>query len=542
MKRNLVVATGLLLTASLLPTGEAIGLGNLFAPSHPTSLGEVLVGLDPESLSHLSPGDRLGGLAVLAVREQGSYVVLAADDLQEARAALAGEPGIRYVEDNARLDALGIPNDARYGEQYGPEMMGAHAAWDQVGFGSSEVIVAVLDTGIRRSHEDFQPNRLLQGYDHQNNDADPADDCDHGTHVAGTIAATTGNGKGVAGMSQATILPYKVLGPLLITCAGSTDGIAQAIYDATEAGAHIISMSLGGGGTETFHESIQHAWSEGVTIVAAAGNSGSDGSVLYPAAYPEVIAVSALDESGGLASYSSYGPEVEISAPGSNVLSTIDDSDSAYRTMSGTSMATPHVAGALALALSCAPHLENEALRQLLHETAEDKGPSGWDKKFGHGLARVDQLVGAACDGNTTPPPPGPDPDPDPEPDPEPGPDPQPDPDPEPDPEPSPEFLLDIEITVSSGQWSHHTIEVPPGVRELTVTLSELGCTGIFDCDADLYVKQGQEASVFSYDCHPIAYGVDERCRFENPGAGAWGVAARGCFGEATVRLQAIVA
>lgn len=361
----------------------------------PTSLGQALVGMDP--LPDVAPGDVLEGLPVMKVEPRAGYLVVAAPDLRLVREALATYP-VTYVEDDAIMTALAIPNDPRYGDQYGPAQMGAHAAWDVVGYGSQDIVVAVLDTGIRATHEDLAPN-YIGGYDYVNNDNNPNDDCGHGTHVSGTVAAVTNNGKGVAGVSQASIIHHKVLGPtggfLSLQCSGSSSDINEAIMDAADQGAHIISMSLGGGGfSNAGNNAVNYAWNKGALVVAAAGNDGQcNNCVGYPAAYANSIAVASLTSSGAQSSFSSSGPEVEISAGGSSVWSTYNGGNSDYRSLSGTSMATPHVSGALALALSCDPTLSNSQLRGLMQSTAQDLGPNGRDDDFGFGLLRIDHLV-----------------------------------------------------------------------------------------------------------------------------------------------------
>ncbi|MGB0652354.1 MAG: PKD domain-containing protein [Thermoplasmatota archaeon] len=404
-----------LLTATLILIAAPVGAITLEAdlgPSSPTSMGQAIIGFQPGFLPFVQPGDLIGDLEVKKTVEQGHFIVVYADDLRDVRAATLGLPGIAYIEDDVVKYSLAVPNDSRYNEQYGPEQLGAHDAWDDVGYGSSDIIVAVLDTGIRRTHQDFESGRILQGHDYVNNDNNPNDDCTHGTHVSGTVAATTNNGIGVAGVSQATIMPMKVLGPIggifSVTCSGSASDIADAIYDATDDGAHIISMSLGGGGSSTEENAVVYAWNNGVLVVAANGNDGGSNSIDCPACYDEVIAVAALTSNKVRASYSDAGAQSEISAAGSDVLSTSDSSNSAYQEMDGTSMATPHVAGALALALSCAPNTSNSAMRTLMQNTAEDLGANGRDTIYGFGLIRVDLMVnqlscGTGGGGNTAP-------------------------------------------------------------------------------------------------------------------------------------------
>lgn len=360
----------------------------------PTSLGQAIVGF--HDLPDVAPGDSIRGFEVLTVEPRADYLVLAAPDLVPLRAALAGLP-VAYIEDDAIMTVAAVPNDSRYGDQYGPAQMGAHAAWSTVGYGSTDIVVAVLDTGIRATHEDLAAN-YIGGYDYVNNDNNPNDDCGHGTHVSGTVAAVTNNGKGVAGVSQASIIHHKVLGPtggfLSLQCSGSSSDINAAIMDAADQGADIISMSLGGGGySNAGNSAVNYAYNKGVLVVAASGNDSSNNGVNYPAAYPNAIAVGALTSSKARASYSNGGPELEIAAGGSSVWSTYNGNDADYDSLSGTSMATPHVAGALALALSCDPSISHTALRNLMQTTAEDLGASGFDNIYGHGLLRIDQIV-----------------------------------------------------------------------------------------------------------------------------------------------------
>jgi serine protease len=189
-----------------------------------------------------------------------------------------------------------------------------------------------------------------------------------------------------------------------VTCSGSAADIAQAIRDATDQGAKIISMSIGGGDSTVEHDAVTYAYNKGVLIVAAAGNDGSNNSIDYPGAYAESIAVAALDNTKARASYSDGGPQLDIAAPGTDVLSTYNSNNTSYTTMSGTSMATPHVAGALALALSCAPAGTTPAqIRNALYSTAEDLGAAGRDDLYGYGLARADRLVANICTGSPQP-------------------------------------------------------------------------------------------------------------------------------------------
>ena len=592
-----------LAAAAALVAGPTAAYAAPATPSaaEPTSRGEAVVGFTALPAG-LSAGDSLRGYSVRRVDAGGAFAVVAASDVAAVRADLAGVPGVRYVEDNVTKVALATPNDPRYAsQQYGPPLMGFPAAWDR-GYGSSSVIVSVIDTGIRRTHQDFQSGRVLTGYDYVNGDSNPADDCDHGTHVSGTVAATTNNALGVAGMSQATILPYKVLSPSLLTCSGSAANIASAIRAAADNGAKIISMSIGGPDATVEREAVQYAYGKGVTLVAAAGNDGGSNSIDYPAAYSEVVAVGAVTSTKARASYSDGGPQLDIMAPGSDVISTIDDSDSAYGTMSGTSMATPHVAGALALALSCAPSTSRATLLSTLYSTAEDLGAAGRDNLYGYGLARIDRVVANLCGGGggTNNPPTasfttstsgltasvdgsG-----------------SSDPDGDPltyswtwgdggtstgvtashsyaaagtytvgltvsdgrggtasttrsvtvstpgDPDPStPNLTSGQQINVAlsgSGDEKFFKIAVPAGASQLQVVMTGPSC-GLLSCafDADLYTRLGSRPTDTTYACRPYASGSNETCTHSAPASGYWYVRVDAYTGSGTVTLKATV-
>ena len=365
----------------------------------------LIIGVEGDLPAAVGALEAINGLEVVHVSPQGAFVAVEVDGLRALRLASTAVPGVAYVEEDETRYSQAIPNDARYGDQYGPEMMGAEEAWGAVGYGDTSISVAVLDTGTRHGHQDLTPTSRFSAT--QVYTGNSSDNCGHGTHVAGTVGATTNNGIGVAGMSQAQMMTYKVLdatgGIFNIQCSGSTSSIAQAVYDATDDGADIISMSLGGGGySQSFENAIDYAWNNGVVVVAASGNDGASNGVSYPAAYDNAIAVGALDADKGKASYSNAGDELDVVAPGSSVLSTYNSSNSSYSSLSGTSMATPHVSRALALAWSCAPSgTTNADVRNAMESTAEDLGANGWDRSYGHGLVRVDLMVDVLCDGGT---------------------------------------------------------------------------------------------------------------------------------------------
>lgn len=247
----------------------------------------------------------------------------------------------------------------------------AVGTWDGTR-GDGTVTVAVLDSGIDADHEDL--TTVTTGYDFFNDDATTEDDCGHGTHVAGVIGAQSGNAYGVTGMANVTLLPVKVLGQGQTGCTGTFDALEDGVRYATRQGADIIALSLGCQQPchhDGVHEAIRQAHGQGILIVAAAGNNTGD-PVNFPANQPEVLAVSALTADGEWANYSAMGPEVELLAPGSQILSTTPGDD--YAWMTGTSMAAPHVAGAAALLMAEDPTLTGDEVRALLTSSADDLG------------------------------------------------------------------------------------------------------------------------------------------------------------------------
>ena len=280
---------------------------------------------------------------------------------------------------------------------YTAELLDLYDAWNYT-VGDPQIVIAVLDTGITFEHPEFT-DKILPGYDFFNKDDDPADDHGHGTHVAGTAAAHIDNGIGTAGIcAKCSILPVKVLNE---NNSGTWSGVAAGVIYAADEGANIIVMSLGSvAGTRTIQEAIEYAISKDVLIVAAAGNINSNRD-FFPAAYPDVMGVSATEKSDLRWSLSNYGDYVDISAPGHLVYGTHKDLNNLYDGhlfMSGTSMATPHVAGLAGLLWSQDPSRSREEIEGLIMGTAVDLGDSGRDQYFGTG--RIDPLsalsIGAA--------------------------------------------------------------------------------------------------------------------------------------------------
>jgi len=262
----------------------------------------------------------------------------------------------------------------------------AHLAWDCSR--GKAVKVGVLDTGIDSGHPDLASN-YRGGISFVAGETSPMDYNGHGTHCAGTIAAAI-NGSGVVGVAPAAYLyAVKVLSA---SGSGNWSWLIAGIDWCIKNGVKILSMSLGGGSAPSALEAMCNAaWSKGLLLVAAAGNSG--GPVGFPARYSSVIAVSAIDNANQIAGFSSRGPEVELCAPGVNVLSTVPGGG--YRTLNGTSMACPHVSGAAALAWGSHRYTNNVTIRRLLAWTADNLGIPGRDPLFGFGRVDVEQASAA---------------------------------------------------------------------------------------------------------------------------------------------------
>ena len=257
--------------------------------------------------------------------------------------------------------------------------IGASNVWES-GTGSG-VKVAVIDTGIQLNHPDLSGN-ILTGYDFVNNDSSANDDNGHGTHVAGIVASTM-NGSGNVGASySAKLIPIKVLNE---SGYGYLSDVAKGIYYATDNGARVINLSLGTPyDSDVMRRAVTYASNKGVLIVAAAGNE-SGAPCSYPAAYSSVVCVVATTQDNKLASFSNIGGE--LAAPGVSNYSTYINSS--YAKLSGTSMASPHVAGSAALLMSVCTDCTTSQIRDILRSTAIDLGAEGKDIIFGYGLVNL---------------------------------------------------------------------------------------------------------------------------------------------------------
>lgn len=297
---------------------------------------------------------------------------------------------VAYAEPNFLTQAFFTPNDPDFSSQWNLQKINASVAWDssQGGFGP----IAVIDTGVDASHSDLT-GEVENGYNFISDNTDTSDDNGHGTHVAGIIEAATNNGNGIASIGfKGTLLPIKVLDS---TGSGTDGDVASGITYATDNGAKIINLSLGGSDfSQTEQDAVNYAIKHGVIVVAAAGNN-SNNSPVYPAADSGVLAVSASNQNDNLASFSSFGSDIYVSAPGVSITSTYNNGG--YAQMSGTSMAAPHLAGLLGLAYS----LKNSSginIIDAIKQTSDKVGPysydqNGWNQYFGYGRLNAGKLL-----------------------------------------------------------------------------------------------------------------------------------------------------
>jgi subtilisin family serine protease len=335
-----------------------------------------------------------------------AHVMVPATQAAELTSRVEAVAGVVSAEVDQRVT---LSADPMAYLQYGPVRMAATSGVPANADGRG-VTVAVIDTGVMGTHRDLTPAladgraRVLPGTSFlagqaENGTPGNVDPNGHGTHVAGIIAAAKDNGLGGAGVaSQAQILPVRVL-----NAAGSGWGsdIAAAIRWAHDQGADVINMSLGAPGTTPgdISAAINYATTDArngrgpTVVVAAAGNNGTKYSSMWPAEHPRVVAVAATDAADNVTSFSSRGAYVDVAAPGLDILSTCKSGN--FCNMSGTSMASPMVAGAAAALRSQDQSRTPAQVQQMLESTARDLGPAGRDTASGTGLVQVARAAGA---------------------------------------------------------------------------------------------------------------------------------------------------
>ena len=300
-------------------------------------------------------------------------------------------PEVKFVEKNYIFDPVFVPDDPMYAAQWHLPQILAPQAWDLTQ-GSPGAVIAIVDSGVDPYHPDLAPNQVA-GYNTYNNNTNTLDQYGHGTEVAGVAAASSNNGQGVASVAgQSRIMPVRVTDA---TGRATSATIANGLVWAADHGASVMNLSFEGvAGNATIRSAAEYALNHGALVVAASGNCGCFDAT---ADNPFILSVSATDETGGIAYFSSTGPYVDLAAPGTNILTTAVGG--LYFSDSGTSLASPVVAGVAALMFSANPALTPTVVTELLEATAFDAGGAGYDHRLrirsrqrlrgGHGRGRL---------------------------------------------------------------------------------------------------------------------------------------------------------
>ncbi len=356
-------------TGSLEPSAPPPGVPNAnFAPDQILVKFKPGVGLERAASVHA----RLGAQLIQVIPGIEVHVVrIPLGRVPDMVQAYLREELVEFAEPDHIAVAFYVPNDPGYANQWALPKIQAPQAWDLTR-GSSTIRIAILDTGIDQDHEDLRAKIVANVNFTTSRTVD--DRHGHGTHVAGIAAAITDNGRGIAGVGfHTSLMNVKVLDD---TGSGQYSWIANGIIWAADNGAHVINMSLGGSATSsTLESAVKYAYSKGAVLVAAAGNSNTS-SPSYPAYYAECIAVAATDQNDAKASFSNYGSWVDIAAPGVSIYSTLPNHPNRigvrnYGSLSGTSMAAPHVAGVAALIKARYPTMTNADIARKLISTGD---------------------------------------------------------------------------------------------------------------------------------------------------------------------------
>ncbi len=358
-----------------------------------------------------------GSEVEFASESTGIVSLVAGPDVSGLAGALSLLPGVVSVSSGSDARITLTPDDTDIDDQWALSHIDAFEAWD-ITTGAEDVVVAVLDTGIDWNHPDLADNMWsnddgYHGYNFIDDNWYPMDDnvdgydndgnfvsdvyTYHGTHVAGVAGAVADNAEGMAGLAQVRLMAVKVMNE---SGEGTDATVSAGLRWAVDNGADIVTMSLGVEGISiALSNAVDYASDHGVVMVAASGNSG-ESTISYPAAFPAVISVGATDSMDRRASFSNYGTNLDLVAPGVNIYST--QGGGGYQLLSGTSTAAPHVAGVVALMLSMNPALSPEDVGAALNGTATDIGVTGYDTVTGWGLVNAFGAVEEVSDPTVT--------------------------------------------------------------------------------------------------------------------------------------------
>jgi thermitase len=378
MRKTMVLLTIAILLVSSFPSLILAAPPN--SPTHVADFSseQILVKFKPDvALPEATQIHRqLGGQAKAAIPGVGVEVIkVPKGKVKDKAKAYSSNPRVAYAEPDFLTQALGSPDDPYLSKQYGLTKVEAPEAWE-VTAGSPSINIAILDTGVDLDYPDLA-GKIVSNINFSSG-ATVDDVHGHGTHVAGIAAAMTNSSVGVAGLGYScSIMNVKVMGD---NGGGTYSAIASGIIWAADNGAEVINMSLGGSGySSTLEDAVDYAWSKGVVVVAAAGNNG-DTSPIYPAHCINCIAVAATDAIDERTSWSNYGDWVDVAAPGNCIYATLKDNSYGYK--SGTSMASPHVAGLAGLVFTTLTDVDgngylNDEVRSRIESTCDDIGVEG---------------------------------------------------------------------------------------------------------------------------------------------------------------------
>lgn len=346
-----------------------------------------------------SDGDLPDGVIAAEVIAPQIELLTLADGI-DMQTMLSENADIEYIEPNyerhllTAIDASGkLPNDPHLKNQWWLQHVKAPQLWRYQREQQKAIVVAVIDTGIDKAHEDLRNRLSIDGYDFYNKTAEMKDTHGHGTQVAGVIAAEANNARGISGLVgqyDVSILPLKVLGD---NGKGKSSAIIEAINYAIAKRVDVVNLSLGGASYSAIeNEVIQRAIDAGIIVIAAIGNEAEKGNPInYPAAYNNVIAVGAVNERNEKSYFSNFNQYVQLVAPGENIWTTLPKNT--YNTVKGTSFSAPIVSGTAAMLKALMPQLTSSEIQQMLTSSATDLGKPGRDDEYGAGLVNIERLV-----------------------------------------------------------------------------------------------------------------------------------------------------